>query len=115
MATVLPLASHSLARMLSPVEPDYRVVRPQTIQNHQKRGPAGAGVSTATVHVHTHNPPGQRLGCLFVIFDQSLPPNGVHWRNFGPDCARRSQTEKQPYLGLDGPNRDSEGTFSLYP
>ena len=30
----------------------------------------------------------------------------------GPACVPQSETKNWPYLGLDGPNRDSEGKFS---
>ena len=56
------------------------------------------------------------LGIMWAAFlpcaIRLLPPNRVRWPILGPDCVPWSETEDWMYLGPDGPNGDSDGTFS---
>ena len=91
---------------------------PKLAQTHPKRGVRAAGQAPAglSVPLHGHNPLGQCVGCPFVVFVPVCPEMvsvGPIWACAGPDCVPRPETENWLYLGLDRPNRDSDGTFSL--
>ena len=60
-------------------------------------------------------PPVNVWATFLSCFNKILPSNGVCWPNLGlcGPSFLRAETEKWLYLGLDGPNRDSEGAFSL--
>ena len=47
------------------------------------------------------------------VFCPQMVFAGLFWARLGPNCVQKSETENWLYLGLDGPDRDSEGTFSL--
>ena len=57
------------------------------------------------------------LGTVWVAFWPWLDPCGPETVSVGskmhldPECVLRAETEKWPYLGLDGPNRESVDTF----
>ena len=91
---------------------------PKTAQNHHQRGPTALRPAPAgfSVPLREHNPLGQHVGYLFVIVCRRFcPSNGVGWPNLGPFAlmasVMASETKNWLYLGLDGQNRDSEGTF----
>ena len=37
---------------------------------------------------------------------------GPKWVHLGPECVLRAETEKRPYLRLDGPDNESVDTFA---
>ena len=79
-------------------------------------GDSEAGASGFSIPVCGQNPLRQRVGCLSVVYCPFFCPNvvsvGPIWAISGPDCGPQSKPENWPNLGLDGPNSNSESTFS---
>ena len=90
---------------------------PKMAQNHQKRAPVPpwGPPEGSVVQVDGQNQLGYCLGLPFGrVWTHVAPkrcPLGPKWVHLGPECVLRAETKKWPYLGLDGPNRESVDTF----
>ena len=54
---------------------------------------------------------GWPLGRVWTHVAPKRCPLGPNWVHLGPECVLPAETEKWPYLRLDGPNRESLETF----
>ena len=88
--------------------------RPRTAQNHQKAGPDGSEAGTRGVEcprswmTPTQVPSGLPFGPVSTRSCPQMVSVGPTGTCLGPTCVPRSESENLPYLGLDGPNWDSD-------
>ena len=54
---------------------------------------------------------GLPFGCVWTPVAPKRCPLGTTWVHLGPECVLRAETEKCPYLRLDGPNHESMDTL----
>ena len=56
---------------------------------------------------------GLPFGCVWTHVAPKRCPLGPKWVHLGPESVLRGETEKWPYLRLDGQNRESVDTFPM--